>query len=185
MLSNLYLKLFPKNRKTGMTEYLLKQNKKKLVGAELGVKYGGNAFSILKYLDIEKLYLVDHYSKYVECGKTLDFSHAYPIAVKKLRCYKDKIQFIKKDVNDAVSDIDEKLDFVYMDANGEYDIVYSFLVNYYPIVKKGGIIGGKRFNSNWFELCDAVTDFAKENNLKRYGCNSGDWWFVKNETSEE
>ena len=175
----LYLKMFPSSRKNAMTEYLMKQNKKNLVGAELGVKFGVNALSILKHLDMKKLYLVDHYNKYIEQGFELDFSYGYPVAVHKLRRYKDKTIFIKEEVNDAVEHIFEYLDFVWMDANGEYNVVYNFLKNYYPIIKKGGVIGGKRFNSNWFPLCRAVLKFVDENNLELVGCNTGDWWIVK------
>lgn len=175
----LYLKMFPSSRKTAMTEYLMHQDKKELVGAELGVKFGVNALSILKHLPMKKLYLVDHYGKYVECGKEMDFSYGYDVAVNKLRNYKDKIVFIKKDVKDALPDIEGRLDFVWMDANGEYDVVYNFLKGYYPLVKNGGLIGGKRFNSNWFDLCRAVLKFADDNNFELHGISSGDWWIVK------
>ena len=125
------------------------------------------------------MYLVDHYGKYIEYGREMDFSYAYPIAVRKLRKYKDKVVFIKKDINDAIEDFEDKLDFVWMDASGEYDTVYNFLKNYYPIIKKGGLLGGKRFNSNWFPLCRAIFRFVDENSLDLVGCNTGDWWIVK------
>ena len=179
ILYELYLKLFPNNYKTSMTEYLMKQNRKNLIGAELGVRYGGNAMSFLKHLDIQKMYLIDHYSKYVENGQSLDYGYAYPIAVHKLRKYKDNIVFIRKDVNDAIADIVDSVDFVYIDVTGEYNTVYNLLCNYYPLVKPGGIIGGKRFNSNWFDLCRGILKFTDENDFDLIGCNSGDWWIVK------
>lgn len=179
MLYELYLKLFPSSRKNAMTNYLMEQNKNGLVGVELGVKYGINALSILKHLDMKKLYLVDHYGKYIENGVEMDFSYGYSIAVNKVRKYKDTVKFIRKKLEDATEDIIEEIDFVWMDAHGEYDVVYNFLKKYYPLVKKGGLIGGKRFNSNWFGLCRAILKFADENNLELVGCNSGDWWIVK------
>ncbi|MCK4365064.1 MAG: hypothetical protein KAW45_03350, partial [Thermoplasmatales archaeon] len=59
-LYNLYVKMLPSSGKVSMTEYLMKQKRKDLVGAELGVRFGENALSMLKHLDIKKMYLVDH-----------------------------------------------------------------------------------------------------------------------------
>lgn len=165
--------------KTGMTEFLCSIGAKDLVGAEIGVKYGGNALCMLKYLDIKRLYLVDHYSSYVEKGVCYDYGYCYDVAVRRLKKYKDVVCFVLKDLRDAVDDIKDSLDFVWYDAHGDYDMVMFFLEHYYPLVKLGGVIGGKRFNSNWFDFCRAVIDFVDKNGFVLHGCNSGDWWIVK------
>lgn len=162
-----------------MTEFLLDGNRKGLVGAELGVKFGDNAFSMLKFLDLEKLYLVDHYGKYVECGRELDFGYAFPIAKKKLMRFGDRAVFIRKDVNEAMTDIKDCLDFVWVDVSGEYDVMFKCLRNYYPLLRVGGLLGGKRFNSNWFGVCRAVFEFVDEFDLDLVGGCSGDWRIVK------
>ena len=43
---------------------------------------------------------------------------------------------------DAVDDIPEKLDFVYIDGNHAYEYVKKDIGLYYPKLKKGGVIGG-------------------------------------------
>jgi len=45
-----------------MTRFMIKNySNKKMIGAEIGVEYGLNAKTMLKYLSIEKLYLIDPY----------------------------------------------------------------------------------------------------------------------------
>ena len=108
-----------------------------------------------------------------------NFSNAYNIALNKLDKYKDRTVFIKKDVSESVEYISEALDFVWVDVSGDYDTVYKALTDYYDILREGGVLGGKRFNSNWFDVCLAVTSFVIEHDLDFMGCNSGDWWVVK------
>ena len=69
-LKNLYIPMLQGNclypiAMRPMIEMLRKHNYDyKLVGAEIGVFRGWNAFNILHYLPIEKLYLIDPFMKY-------------------------------------------------------------------------------------------------------------------------
>lgn len=109
--------------------------KKNLIGAEVGVKSGKNAFDMLEKLDIKKLYLIDNWS----AAKVFRKNHT----LKKLENFKDKIIVL-----DGLSSImyknieDNELDFVYIDANHSYKGVKSDIKCYYPKVKKGGLVAG-------------------------------------------
>src|SRR3989344_935166 len=102
-----------------------------LVGVEIGVYKAEHALSLLKYLDIKTLYLIDpyiHYEEYVE-GKRhygVDQSPlhiAQGIAKKRLRAFTDKIVCLKKFSKDCLDDIPNDLDFVYIDGNHHFQFI--------------------------------------------------------------
>jgi predicted O-methyltransferase YrrM len=60
------------------------------------------------------------------------------------------IQLITKTSDDAADDFnDEVFDFVYIDGIHQYENVLSDIKNYLPKIKKGGVIGGHDYVSNW------------------------------------
>ena len=164
------------------------KGKKNLIGAEIGVDNGLNALNMLENLDIKKLYLIDPYSFYseqrnigqnvteeqnVECKK-----NAHDLLDEK---YSDKIVWIEKQSRDAQHDIQERLDFVYVDGNHMPDYVTKDLELYTDIVKKEGLVAGHDFD--YPPLIKAVENYATNHNLF---INSGlckdiskDWWFIK------
>lgn len=159
-----------------MTKFLLdKYKKSNLVGVELGVDYGINVRNVIKMLSIEKMYLVDPYDQTLD-GVTGDIRYAS--AQKFLSKYNQKIQFIRKKSTDAINDIPNNLDFVYIDGNHKYELVKKDIELYYPKVASGGIIGGHDFWGNETGVCKAAIEFAEENNFKLYG-NMTDWWIIK------
>lgn len=148
-----------------------------LVGVEIGVYKGDNAYNILNNLNIKKLYLIDPYIPYEEDKGWQGNEKIYQIAKKKLKPFKDKIQFIRKFSHEAVNDIPNNLDFVYIDGNHAYEWVKRDIELYYPKVRRGGVIGGHDFHaSNGVPF--AVCEFVKKHDLKLYGRRT-DWWVVK------
>lgn len=156
----------------------VKQNyKHDLVGVEIGVNRGKNAFNMLSTLSIKTLYLVDPYSLnglYGERNARKD------IAVKKLSGFKDKTVFIYKTSEEAIKDIPGNLDFVYIDGNHDYEFVKQDIELYYPKVKDGGVLGGDDFSIRCRGVVRAVTEFLNKNNLDVCYGDSTDWWVVKN-----
>ena len=155
------------------------KNQKDLVGLEIGVDEGLNALNILKHLDIKKLYLVDPY-EFVEyeSGLKVDWSAHKKAATRRLVDYSDKIEFIFKADIDAVDDIPNNLDFIYIDGNHDYKYVKRDIELYYSKVKKGGLFGGHDFATASLGCCEAVIEFKKKYNLKLYG-KEWDWWVYK------
>ena len=171
-----------------------------LVGIEIGVYKGENSKNIIKNLLIKRLYLIDPYEKYkeydypVESIKTYNqYREVESLAHSTLFEYKDRVVWIKKKSDDAVEDIPEDLDFVYIDGNHSYDYIKRDIVNYYPKLRKGGVLAGHDW---WIEdVRSAVTEFAGNNGLKvnhyklketeewnekSIGKDRFDWWLVKN-----
>lgn len=165
-----------------MIDYMEQNCHHELVGAEIGVFNGDNARRMLQRLPIRHLYLVDPYIDYQGYQAKLNLEKMFSLdaslyaAQRKLAPHSDKISFILKKSEDAVYDIPNDLDFVYIDGNHSYEYVLRDIELYYPKVRYGGIIGGHDI------FCDdvrrAVEDFSRINNLPRYIKNP-DWWIIK------
>lgn len=161
--------LFIKNEKTWSD----------VVGVEIGTLRGLNAVSIVQNLNIKQLYLVDPYILYDDgINAYQNRTKDYKIAQQNVKAFKDKVTFVTKKSEDAVDDIPNDLDFVYIDGNHSYEYVKKDIEMYYPKVKPGGILGGHDFRAGFYGLCTAVLEFANEHQINLYGDHT-DWWFVK------
>jgi len=172
-----------------MIEFIYYKNKdnRGLVGVEIGVFRGINAYSILSFLPIKKLYLIDSYLEYdnykedwIPNHSQRDFNDDYMEARKRLLKYKNKIQFIRATSSEAITQIPDNLDFCYIDGNHAYEYVKQDIELYYPKICMGGIIGGDNFETEFQGVPKAVLEFVGQNNLKLRGANK-DWWIIKGE----
>lgn len=87
---------------------------------------------------------------------------------------------------------DESLDFVFIDGNHQYEAVKQDISDWFPKVRRGGIMSGHdyyEFKSGRGGVVRAVDEFAKANGYKvnSTGWTEGahrddkqpDWWFMK------
>jgi hypothetical protein len=162
---------------------------KKLVGVEIGVFKGQHAESLLQNLDIERLYLVDPYAVYGTddvrkyCGEEKDsLELAKKECEERLTPHNNKIVWVFKGSTEALKEIPDNLDFVYIDGNHEEQFVREDIANYYPKVRPGGVIGGHDFYNGFTREHDgvvkAVSEFAVKNNLPLQ-VELPDWWVRK------
>ena len=171
--------IHPSSYTRPMIKAVQDKNQKDLVGLEIGVDEALNTLNILKNLKIKKLYLIDPYLPVeYESGIKMDWSKHKKTAMGRLESYKDKIKFIVKSDIDAVDDVPNNLDFVYVDANHDYKYVKRDIELYYPKVKVGGIFGGHDFSTTSLGCCRAVIEFTNKEKLKLYG-KEWDWWVIK------
>ena len=150
-----------------------------IIGVEIGTLHGLNALSMLQNLDIKHLYLIDPYILYDDgINVYQNRNRDYKIAQQNLKPYKDKVTFILKTSIDALQDIPNNVDFVYIDGNHSYRYVKHDVEEYYKKVKPEGIIGGHDFRADCEGLCRAVLEFADKEQLKLNGWVT-DYWFEK------
>jgi predicted O-methyltransferase YrrM len=149
-----------------------------ITAIEIGTDRGFNAQDILKRLNIQKIYLIDPYESYEGYGRTKSqVSISEKIAKKILYGSKNKIIWIKDYSDNAVKRIKEKVDFIYIDGNHEYEYVKKDIENYWPLVKKGGILAGHYIN---FEgVAKAVCEFVRIKKGIYFVADKKDWWIVK------
>ena len=161
-------------------------NNKPITAIEIGVYKGLNSKSILRNLNIKKLYLVDpfkEYEDYLNSENNKNQRHLDKVFLeckKRLRKWNNKIVFIKKFSDAAVTDVPDA-DFIYIDGNHEYQYVLKDIENYWKKVKKNGILAGH--DINWGEnhpVLKAVKDFCNKQNLDFY-CSGECWWIKKQE----
>jgi len=158
---------------------------------EVGVNTGLNVLDVNERLNVKQSFLVDMYEAYetVYEGRLLHFpqdvqDEAYESAVKLLKPYADKITWILKYSNEAIKDLDDGIDFIYIDGNHEYEYVKSDIENYWAKLAKNGILAGHDFLGSYNGLIRAVFEFATKNKLRLYS-NRYDWWFIKPEDFDQ
>lgn len=162
-----------------MIRFLINRNGKDLTGVEIGVARGINAKRMLTRLSIKKLYLIDPYLSFKIGNKNYPYSMSdFELAKRNLRGYEEKINWILKKSTDAIDDIPNNLDFIYIDGNHSYKYVKDDIEFYFLKLKKGGIIGGDDFSTSFFGVCKAVIEFAEKKRLNIYG-DEKDWWIIK------
>jgi predicted O-methyltransferase YrrM len=70
----------------------------------------------------------------------------------------NNIVHIKKTSCDAFEDIQEKVDFVYIDGLHAYEQVKKDIYNYRKIIKEGGTIAGHDYSKGWIGVMNAVNE---------------------------
>jgi len=139
--------------------HLLK-NRPHAVGAEIGVHTGTTTGVLLNGLKtIQKYYAIDPWKSY----KQYDGSIYRKPGNKKIKTWGDAYQEYLKTISpfDCVITIkstsveackkvyDKELDWVFIDANHEYEYIKENLKLWIPKVKKGGFVSGHDYGNKW------------------------------------
>ena len=159
-------------------------NGKKISAVEIGVLRGQNSEDILKSLNVGKIYLIDPYSKYSDYESDGNYNNlisAEKEARRKLKKYSGSTIWINEYSDKAVSVISNKVDFIYIDGNHEYEYVKKDLELYWEKLKNGGIFSGHDIQH--FGVSRALMEFAQKKNIPVHFGDRRDWWIIKNESS--
>ncbi|MFX1314152.1 MAG: class I SAM-dependent methyltransferase [Promethearchaeota archaeon] len=158
-----------------MKQYFFNSNS--LIGAEIGVMKGNNSISILKELNISKLYLIDIWDEYEEVQTNFDNLKNYEYVLNQFK-NNERVEIIKAFSHEASKKFENKsLDFVYVDANHKYKFIYQDLECWYPKVKNGGIMAGHDL-FNAIGVLNAVKDWCFKHKII-FNINPPDWYFIK------
>ena len=114
------------------------------VGAEIGVREGKFSLNFCIRIPKVTLFCIDLWEELDrKYGKVSDDKARAYFERAQERLIKYDAHFIKKSSMDAVKDFDdESLDFVYIDANHEFDFVMQDLIEWSKKVRKGGMVSG-------------------------------------------
>lgn len=158
-----------------------------LIGIEIGVAGGEHALSLLKNLNIKKLYLIDPYDLYDEYNEgkihygvdQLSLDQTQISCRNKLKDFERNLVWIKKLSSDAISDITEKVDFVYIDGNHQEEFVVEDINNYLSVLNSSGVIGGHDYYNGFQRehdgVVNAVTKFVESSGYQ-LRIEMPDWW---------
>lgn len=136
------------------------------VGAEIGVEQGEYTEALCRANPQAKIYGVDSwqsYSGYREHVSQDKLDRFYEETRERLKLY--KYRPMRRFSMDAVQDFDDNsLDFVYIDANHDFQHVVNDLAEWSKKVRTGGIISGhdyrKTKNNAPFHVVQAVQGFT-------------------------
>ena len=112
-------------------------------------------------------------------NKPVDFSDIYQIAKDNLSPFQDKIEFIIDYSTNAIKNIHDNVDFVYIDANHDFEMVYKDLDAYYPIIKNGGVIGGHDYCPIYPGVARAIDKYFDYPDMICHSNDNTEWWRIK------
>lgn len=120
---------------------------------EIGTWKGDFADFMLENSKNTTLYAIDPYIKYSEfddsCNDYVDDDFYIDVKNRLETKFGDRIKMVRKTSYDAIDDIPNNIDFLYIDGNHRYSYVFKELELYYDKVKPGGfIIGDDAFDTD-------------------------------------
>lgn len=145
------------------------------VGAEIGVYRGENAVQICKRMPQCYLWGIDFYEGYSRKRTNRTQSMFLRQAKRNLKEHIElgKFRFLKKESIVASTKFkDEYFDFVYIDANHNFDFVMRDIIEWSKKVRRGGIVSGHDYyrHEKMRGVVIAVNSYVKAHGIKP--------WFV-------
>lgn len=162
------------------------ERKKLKTGVEIGVAFGGHSESLLRTTSTDKLYGVDPYLHIDDYEDPMnlpqeEFDQLYDYTLKRLSRFGERYQHIRKCSIEAVNNIPEEIDFIYIDADHSYKGVWEDLCIWYPQVRIGGVIGGHDYGHLDFPgVKQAIDEFFGRFGWEIHEEGEGVWWTEKN-----
>lgn len=167
----------------------LLKNRKHSIGCEVGVHTGDTTKFILENLPkIKKYYAIDPWILYEmydgriyrkpghQKYKTMVL--AFKNYQRNIRPYKNKVITYKlSSVEASINIAPNCLDWIFIDANHEYEYIKENLRIWSKKVKPGGLISGHDYGGKWGGIKKAVDEFVPKNKLhiEKYTV----WWYIK------
>ena len=114
------------------------------MGAEIGVMKGNFSKLLLESVPNLELYCVDIWDMYPGYDVRVSRNHQEDFYMYTKTLLKEyHVEFVKEFSMDAVKEFsNEVLDFVYIDANHDFDYVMEDIIEWSKKVRKGGIVSG-------------------------------------------
>lgn len=154
-------------------------------GVEIGVTFGGHSEAILSLTKIEKLYGVDPYKNFDDYDDPMnlpqsEFDVLYEFTKNRLASFGKRFEIIRDVSSSAVTRVSSTVDFVYIDALHTYEGVRDDLINWFPKVRAGGVIGGHDYDHpNFPGVKKAIDEFFSRFDWEIHVEGHGVWWVEK------
>jgi len=169
--------------------YELLKNRTHKIGCEIGVHTGLMPKHLLENLpDIQKYYAVDPWDSYMMySGKRYrkpgnkvanTWRKALILYFENIHMNSHKVLTMRMSSVEAANHFDdESLDWIFIDANHEYEYIKENLCIWTSKVKRGGLIAGHDYGNKWKGIKKAVDEFVPEDRLKIE--QFAVWWCIK------
>lgn len=148
------------------------------VGAEIGVLGGKYSVELCQQIPNLKLYCVDSWGLGEKRYRDYHF-RKYEEAKQRLSPYNCKL--IRNTSMEALREIDEPLDFVYIDAKHQFNFVMQDIIGWAKKVRAGGIVAGDDYidGSPSTGVKDAVNVYLKYYGAELNLTKDNNWYFVR------
>ena len=128
-----------------------------LVGVEVGVDVGAHAEALLAYCPVAMLNLVDPWPN--------PYCRGY--CEGRLARFRPRFTMNRADSHNAARSFSAaSLDFVYVDQEHDAEAVASDLAAWFPLLKRGGMLGYRNYTARATPLDRAIDAFVKANRLE-------------------
>jgi len=169
----------------GVVESLIKKFSVK-AGAEIGVARGHHSAHLLEANPDLKWIAIDPWKHVVDgyedpSNKSQEeMGETYKSARKLLQQFGGRVTILRKTSREASETIQEKLDFVFIDANHSYESVKEDIALWWDKVKPGGIVAGHDYDHpNFPDTKKAVDEFLALKGLTANIETGTVWWVQK------
>ena len=155
-----------------------------LIGVEIGVCLGVTTDALLAQIpNIKKIYAVDNYPAFIDWNggdineERQELMKQYakdlltPFGDRVEFCYESSVEFVNRFTEE------ECLDFVFIDGDHSEEASYRDFINFYPLVKKGGIFAGHDIVLP--EVKRSLEKFLGENFSKVVTVSNNAWYIIK------
>jgi len=155
-----------------MMPYIKRMKGDAITGIEVGVLKAENVHLLLSECsNITKLYGVDNYKPHTDYETVRSSSEMLQyekIAEENTKVFGERYELIREDSNDAAKKlIGVSVDFILIDGDHTGSGVMSHLTDFYPLLKKGGIVFVHDYQMGLAEgLTRAVKTFREENKIR-------------------
>ena len=153
------------------------------VGVELGVAAGDFSERILRFDHIAYLWSIDMWAG--DRGHGVD---QYREAIVRLNPYRDRNAIMRMRFDEALPlFVEESLDFIYVDGYAhDGELNGATFRDWFPKLKRGGIIAGDDYAPDWPLVVAAVDQFVADHGLELHviDCREDSWnsqyptWFA-------
>ena len=151
---------------------LLKDNAP-LAGAEIGVKEGRFVQHMLKVFPDLTMYAVDPWEAQPKGNETYldwNFNLIYNQYKTRTAPYADRVIELREYSQTAAEKVkDRSLDFVFLDAQHDYESIKQDIKLWSPKVKRGGLLSGHDHDDKFPGVVRAVGELVKDRNLAANG----------------
>jgi len=150
-------------------------------GIEIGSDVGETASYLLETRKDLYLYCIDPYMTYIDWnGNNLnDREDVLNKFMTTMKPYKDRYKLLRMKSDEAVIEfVNESVDFVFIDGLHEYVQTLRDCKNYWPIVKKGGVLCGHDYKTIP-GVNQSVDDFAIQVNKQVLTTVNDVWYYFK------
>ena len=153
----------------------------KIVGVEIGLWKADFARMMLEKNDRLYWFGIDPYFPYGKKRRTQpQWDGIYNKVVKKMEPFRERFTLIRKPSDEGVNFIPNNVDFVFVDGNHDYDMVWNDILLYEKKIRPGGILAGHDYIARVGRSAD---DYAEKFNRPmltdtHYDLHGVFWWVM-------